>query len=359
MSARGSRTDRGNRAGPPPVEQRAVVASPKAAYASIEHVIVNRQQDIVATLAQGIDPTQFLKVALQAITRTPKLLECTPTSFVLALRDAAEMGLMPSGLLGEGYLVPYRNHGVMEAQFQAGYLGLVKLARQSGEVLDVESRVVRERDFLDIAYGSGGHVVHRPWITGRDGEEDPGARQGAWFRAVLRDSADHIGWMSVAEIEAVRRRSKAADTGPWVTDWEAMARKTVTRAELKWLPRSTALTRAMENDDIIEGRAEVVAETLAVSGAQQRLLARGGITVTPSDEAVVPEPAQNDSGAAQDAQVEEATVGDAGGQEQAEPASVGRCGAMHAATGLGPCVNEAGHLEFGAPHTDASGVDWS
>lgn len=351
MSPRGARSDRDNRAGPPPVEQRVAVAPPKVAYASIERVIVARQQDIVATLASGLDPTQFLKVALQAITRTPTLLECTPASFVLALRDAAEMGLMPSGLLGEGYLVPYRNHGVMEAQFQAGYLGLVKLARQSGEVLDVESRVVRERDYLDIAYGSGGHVIHRPWITGRDGEEDPGARQGAWFRAVLRDSADHIGWMSVAEIESVRRRSKAADSGPWVTDWEAMARKTVTRAELKWLPRSTALTRAMENDDIIEGRAEVVSDVVSLpSGAQARLLSRGGITVTAEDD----EPVQNAPDAPEDPQVDTDATDEAPAAGQAQ-----RCGAMHEGAGLGPCVNEAGHLEAGAPHTDASGVDWS
>lgn len=336
-----------NRAAPANAIMRpAQAVDTKAAYQSIEQSIVSRQADIVATLAKGIDPTQFLKVALQAITRTPRLLECTPSSFVLALRDAAEMGLFPSGLLGEGYLVPYRNHGVMEAQFQAGYLGLVKLARQSGEVLDVEARVVRERDFLDIAYGTGGHIIHKPYIQGRDGEEDPGKRQGAWFRAVLRNAPDHIGWMSLAEIDAIRRRSKAADSGPWVTDYEAMARKTVTRAELKWLPRSAALTRAMENDDIIEGRAELVAETVTLSGAQSRLLAVGGIKATSA--------AENGSGADETRQVDADATTEA--PEAPEPSTT-LCGSV-ADDGLmtgAVCTLDPGHT---GAHRQADDGSW-
>jgi len=280
---------------------------PKEAYAAIESVIVRKQSDIVQTLAKGIDPTTFLRVALQAITRTPKLLECSPASFVIALRDAAELGLMPSGLLGEGYLVPYRNKGQMEAQFQAGYLGLVKLARQSGEVLDVEARAVRERDELDIVYGSKGYVHHRPWIEGRSGPEAPGKYQGAWFRAKLANGEEHVGWMSVAQIELVRKRSKAADNGPWVTDYEAMMRKTVTRGELKWLPRSVSLQRYMESEDIIEGRAEVVTEAITISDAQKRLLAAGGIKVS-TDPALATEPASDGPQQPEDADVADAAT---------------------------------------------------
>ena len=316
---------RTSNAGPAP---SAVVRTdnPKDRYASIESAIVSRQDDIALTLAKGIDQSMFIKVALQAITRTPKLLECTPRSFVLALRDAAELGLMPSGLLGEGYLVPYRNHGIMEAQFQPGYLGLVKLARQSGEVLDVEARVVRERDTLDIVFGSNGHVSHRPWIEGRDGPEDPGAYQGAWFRAELKGGVEHVGWMSMAQIEAVRKRSKAADTGPWVTDWEAMARKTVTRAELKWLPRSVSLQRAMEQEDVIEGQADTTVRIIKdASSAQTRLLARAGVAHDDEQGATTP-PEDGDQPDGQEA--------------VSEPSQV-ICGGQ-SSTGA-PCIREEGH----------------
>jgi|GEM_PF-2409220 len=353
-----TQNNRGGRGRAAPPASRAVAIDPREAYASIEESIVRRQQDIVATLAKGLDPVQFMKVALQAITRTPKLLACTPASFVLALRDAAELGLMPSGLLGEGYLVPYRNDGVMQAQFQAGYLGLVKLARQSGEVLDVEARMVRERDELDIVFGTGGHVIHRPYIQGRHGTEGPGDRQGVWFRAALRSGVEHIGWMSIAEVDAIRRRSKAADSGPWVSDYEAMARKTITRAELKWLPRSTTLTLAMEREDVIEGSAEMVAETVAIqSDAQRRLLERGGIKVVglPDDDTTPPDAPQDPEPPKADEDVTATPI-----EPQGQPAAgTGRCGAMHPATGLGPCVNEAGHEAAGAPHTDANGTDWT
>lgn len=333
--------------------------NPKAAYASIESAIVRRQQDIVATLAKGIDPTTFLKVALQAITRTPKLLECTPASFVIALRDAAELGLMPSGLLGEGYLVPYRNKGVMEAQFQAGYLGLVKLARQSGEVLDVEARAVREKDELDILYGSNGYVHHRPWIEGRSGEGAPGAYQGAWFRAKLANGEEHIGWLSTAQIEVVRKRSKMADSGAWVTDYEAMMRKTVTRSELKWVPRSVALQRYMEHEDIIEGRSEVVTEAITISDAQKRLLAAGGITIS-TDTTTIDSVVQTAPEAQQ--QVEHDDVADDATSAPDEPLGPSEavtddaeppvCGALSPEGVV--CFKDAGH---DGPHRSGTGAD--
>ena len=70
--------------------------------------------------------------------------------------------------------------------------------------------------------------------------------------AKLKDGGHAIEVMSYDEIEAVRSRSKAAKSGPWVTDWEEMARKTVVRRGSKYLPLSIESQRAIAQDETIK-----------------------------------------------------------------------------------------------------------
>ncbi len=53
--------------------------------------------------------------------------------------------------------------------------------------------------------------------------------------------------MSLAEIEAVRKTSKAAfsDKGPWVNYWNEMARKTVVKRASKYWPKASRLDSAI------------------------------------------------------------------------------------------------------------------
>lgn len=243
----------------------ALVVSPRQKFDRIEEAIRAREDDIVATLVPTIPRDRFLKIALQAITRSPSLLDCTPASFVLALRDAAELGLEPSGLMGSAYLVPYRNKksGKMEAQLIPGYRGLIDLARRSGEVRTVEAHVVRERDEFSFGYGSDQYLHHVPYLnmTGAEDDEgkplDAGEYVAAYAFARLASGEVQFDVMDVPELDKIRAQSKAADKGPWATHWAEMARKTPTRRLLKYLPLSVvALTRALELEDIAEGQSE-------------------------------------------------------------------------------------------------------
>lgn len=266
-------------------------ADPKEALANIEGLVDLKREAIIRTLPQTVDPDMFINVALQAVTRTPKLLECSPQSIVKSLRDAAEVGLVPSGLLGSAYLVPYWNKqtGTMDAQFQAGYRGLIDLARRSGEVRLIEAHTVRERDLFDFAYGTEGFIRHVPYMNlhGEKNEAgellDAGAYIAAYARAVLTSGEEQFEVMSKAEIEAIRRRSKAADSGPWVTDWAEMARKTPTRRLLKYLPLSaSALTRALEMDEAAEVTASAAPKvTVRQAPARNQLAASLGVPDAP------------------------------------------------------------------------------
>jgi hypothetical protein len=54
--------------------------------------------------------------------------------------------------------------------------------------------------------------------------------------------------MTRKQVDAHRRRSKSSGSGPWVTDYAAMAKKTVIKQVLKLCPASTDLVRALEID---------------------------------------------------------------------------------------------------------------
>ena len=80
--------------------------------------------EIKKALPSVMSPERFTRIALSALNNTPQLQACTPMSFLAALLNSAQLGLEPNTPLGQAYLIPYKNHGKLECQFQIGYKGL-------------------------------------------------------------------------------------------------------------------------------------------------------------------------------------------------------------------------------------------
>jgi recombination protein RecT len=55
--------------------------------------------------------------------------------------------------------------------------------------------------------------------------------------------------LSPGEVEAVRKRSKSPNKGPWETDYDEMGKKTAFRRHSKWLPLSPEVQDAIERDE--------------------------------------------------------------------------------------------------------------
>ena len=94
---------------------------------SIADMIKAMEPEIKKALPQVITPERFTRMALSALNTTPKLAECSQMSFLGALMNAAQLGLEPNTPLGQAYLIPYRNKGKLECQFQIGYKGLIDM----------------------------------------------------------------------------------------------------------------------------------------------------------------------------------------------------------------------------------------
>ena len=50
-------------------------------------------------------------------------------------------------------LIPYKNKGALECQFQIGYKGLIDLAYRNGQMQTIQTHAVFENDYFDYEYG--------------------------------------------------------------------------------------------------------------------------------------------------------------------------------------------------------------
>lgn len=201
---------------------------------------------IAEVIPRHLTPERILRITLACVSRTPLLLECTPQSILQAVMVAAQLGLDPTGgVLGEAYLVPYKNrkqNNRREAQLIPGYQGLISLARRSGQVQTVSSYPVFENDVFDYELGINPRITHKPTLS-----EDTGPLIAVYAVAHLKDCPiAQVEVMSRAQLDRIRARSKASDDGPWVTDPVEMCRKTGVRRLSKYLPKSPEFAAGLQ-----------------------------------------------------------------------------------------------------------------
>jgi recombination protein RecT len=219
--------------------------------ATVRSLLEKSKTQLAMALPRHITAERMLRVALTSIQKNPTLLECTPNSLLGAVFQAAQLGLMPDGVIGEAYLIPFRNNkkgGVMEVQFMPGYRGLLQLARRSGQISTFTVRAVHERDTFQVELGLNPTLKHRPY----EGDDDPGRLTHVYAIARMKDGGIQWDYMNHREVEDIRKRSKSANSGPWVTDYEEMAKKTMIRRIAKLLPCSVEMQTAVTLDEMAE-----------------------------------------------------------------------------------------------------------
>lgn len=210
------------------------------------------QRALCAVLPRHIRGDRMIRVVLAAMQNNQEILKCTPESILLSIMRAASMGLEPDGgPLGQGYLVPFWNSKkrCKECQFIPGYRGLIKMARNSGEIADVSADVAYEADFFEYSMGLDPTLEHRR----NDQVADPGPLKYAYAIARFRDGNKKFVVMNQREIEEIKEVSASRDRegnliGPWC-DWEAeMWKKTVVRRLCKQLPLAVELQTVIQSE---------------------------------------------------------------------------------------------------------------
>lgn len=213
-------------------------------------LITKQKSQIELALPSHLNTERFTRIAITCIRTTPKLAECDAISLVGALMVSAQLGLEPGGPLGQAFLVPRWNNKTKtyDATFQLGYKGIIELARRSGQLKSIEAHEVCENDEFSYSYGLDDELVHRPLLRG-----DRGKPYAYYAMAKFKDGGHAFVVMSLADIDSRKGRSTSQKDGkfygPWVSDYDAMARKTCIRALAPYLPLSPELERAIRGDE--------------------------------------------------------------------------------------------------------------
>ena len=193
----------------------------------------------------------MISVVLGCLRKNPKLADCSQMSLFSAIAQASTLGLETDGVLGQAYLVPYRDECVLIP----GYKGLLGLARKSGEISTVTLEIVRKGDTCSYGLGDSPFINHHPNDDDPDRHAKPATH--VYLVVTLKDGGKQRSVWSKNEVDAHMRKyspSHSKSDSPWRTNWEAMAKKTVIRDMIArgLLPMSVEGQRLAANDEFVE-----------------------------------------------------------------------------------------------------------
>lgn len=239
-----------------PIKQTQAVAEKRPeAIDTLRSLMTKLKPQLSMALPKHLPADKLIRIAITACQKNPTLLECVPVSILGSIMQCAQLGLVPDGVMGEAYLVPYFNtrKNRYEAQFQIGYKGIRKLINNTGDIDTFLPQVVYEGDIFE--YNLADAKVKRHERT----EQTAYGKPTHFYTVVRWKSGAQETWvMPKAEVDHIRDsfsqaykravKNKQEDT-PWVAHYEAMGMKTVMRRHGKYLPLSAEVQHALALDE--------------------------------------------------------------------------------------------------------------
>lgn len=199
---------------------------------------------IESMLPPGMDPKRFLRTTVNAISthaQSDALLKADRQSLFNACQKAAGDGLLLDGK--EATLVTFKN----QATYMPMVQGLVKLARNSGEVTTIVAEVVYSADQFQYRPGIDDQPVHSPdWFA-----DDRGAPVGVYAVITTKSGEKICAVMPKKRVMAIGGggRNVHQYTPGKGAHFEEWWKKTAIKNALKYAPKSTYLESALDHDN--------------------------------------------------------------------------------------------------------------
>ena len=243
-------------------EQQAVARKPKTIY---DLLMDDKAKTAIGAIAgKFMTPERFLRLAINCVKKTPRLLECDPQSVLGSFMASAALGLEPNTVLQQAYLIPYGVRGPLndgsgkwdithyDCQFQIGYRGFITLAHRSPHIITLEAEAIHEGDHFDHLKGSRSFLEYRKALKNR------GELIGSFAFSKLEGGGESATVLPLDEINKIRSRSetyqslirkvdaangdkkvkeqKKLNDTPWVMWEDDMSAKSAIKKHSKQLP---------------------------------------------------------------------------------------------------------------------------
>lgn len=190
----------------------------------------------------GSKSTGFITSVLQITSNNHLLAKADPSTVYQAAMIAASLDLPINQNLGFAWIVPYKG----QAAFQMGWKGFVQLAQRSGEYLRINTSKVYENQFK--SYNSLTEELNVDFTVVPSGSV---VGYVAYFK-LINGFEKTVYWTRQQAEDHGKRFSMSFNNGPWKTDFDAMAMKTVLKHTLsKWGILSIEMQRANKVDQAV------------------------------------------------------------------------------------------------------------
>ena len=190
----------------------------------------------------GSRATGFVTSVLQVTSNNTLLSKAEPMSVYNAAMTAAALDLPINQNLGFAWIVPYKGH----AQFQMGWKGYVQLAQRTGQYSKINVVKVYENQF------KGFSALHEELdVDFNLAPEGAVVGYAAYFK-LINGFEKTTYWSKDQAIEHGKRFSQTFNNGPWKSDFDAMAMKSLLKNTLsKWGILSIEMQKANKVDQAV------------------------------------------------------------------------------------------------------------
>ena len=246
--------------------EKAVAKQPSQKALAVKNFQAVMNNSYYQTLLQNTlkeNKGTFTTSLMELATSDEKLLQCAPNALMAEALKAASLHLPLNKQLGQCYILPFKNHGVMTPTLVVGTKGYLQLAMRTGKYETINSDVVYEGELkgydkvtgnLDLSgvRTSNVPIGYFAYMKMKNG-----------FSKLLYMSLDEVCLYakqysptvkfsekatpaSLKELALKQAASGVSDGVGWYSNFESMALKTVLRRLLsKWGELS------IENNDIL------------------------------------------------------------------------------------------------------------
>lgn len=234
------------------------------------------QKGLAAVAGKFLTPDRMLRLCVNAVKKTPLLMQCDPQTVLGAMMASAALGLEPNTVQQQAFLIPYKKRvkrgsdwiDTYECQFQVGARGFITLAYRSPHIKFITAEAIHDGDKFEHELGSSTFLKYAKTLRER------GPLLGSFSYVRFDSGAESACVLPLDELMKIRARSetyrallrnveraenerdrakaqeKLAET-PWVMWEDDMASKSAIKKHAKQLPiaSSDALAAAAELDN--------------------------------------------------------------------------------------------------------------
>lgn len=222
-----------------------VPATPQdPAVSRMQAMIEQNKPQMAALLGKHISVERLFQIALLALSRNPKLAQCTTASVLGCIMESSRLRLAPGAGAGATWLIPFENKkaGFTECTLIVDYRAVILMMKRDAGVEAVIAEAVHAKDKFDYGIKSDGPYLD--WTPAK-GDRGPvlGYVAASWNKAKALTGVIYKTIKEIEEQNKGKSMAAAKGEGPWKTDPEWMYKKSVLRPLGKLNPGT-------ENDDL-------------------------------------------------------------------------------------------------------------